>query len=95
MKTVFAENLKRIREERCLTQSELAELSGCTNIAHFEAGSRLPSVKNLCKISAALHVTLDELIQDQRGIGMFDGLTEEQIKTVLLLINCLRMSNDT
>ncbi len=90
MKTIFAENLKRIREERGLTQAELVNISGCTNIAHFETGRRIPSVKNFCKISTALHVTLDELVRDQRGMGVFDGLTEEQIQTVLSLINCLR-----
>lgn len=93
MKTIFAENLKRIRKERNISQSDLAIISGCANIAHFETGKRIPSLKNLFNISKALHVTLDELVGEQRGVGLFDGLKDEQINTILQFINFIRMNN--
>jgi transcriptional regulator with XRE-family HTH domain len=64
MPTEFAERLRKIREEKGLTQAELAQRSGLqpSAIAHFEAGRRSPSLDNLRRLADALSVTLDYLL---------------------------------
>lgn len=60
----FAFHLKRIREVQNLTQEELSAKTGlkATAISHFETGNRLPSLKNLIRIAAALNVELEWLL---------------------------------
>jgi transcriptional regulator with XRE-family HTH domain len=62
----FKDNLKRIRIERGLSQTELAELTGLTQvtISHYETGSQTPNVKTADKIAHALGVTLNELLAE-------------------------------
>lgn len=63
----FASNLRYLREEANLTQTDLSKLSGLapTAISHFECGRRIPSVRNLVRLSKALNVSTDILL----GIG--------------------------
>lgn len=64
----FKDNLKRIRQQKTTTkpmsQADLAGLTGLepSTISHFETGKREPCLRNLIKLSAALNVTLDELV---------------------------------
>jgi len=64
MSESFGERLRRIREEKRLSQSELAEKSGFqpSAISHFESGRRAPSFDNLKKLADALAVTIDFLL---------------------------------
>lgn len=59
----FGDRLKWIRENRNLTQSELAEKSGFhpAAISHFETGNRLPSYENLIKLAVVLGTSTDHL----------------------------------
>lgn len=52
------------RELRNLSQAELAGRAGIqsTSVAHFEAGSRKPSLDNFIKLVEALEVSADYLI---------------------------------
>ncbi len=60
---------KRIREERLilrLTQEQLAEKAGLNEsyVGQIERGTKNPSLESLIKLSAALGVTIDFLLQD-------------------------------
>ena len=60
-------NLKKIRAEKGMSQTELAEKTGlqpCA-ISHFESGRRRPNVKNLLKLATALGVSTDSLLQSK------------------------------
>ncbi len=59
----FGASLRALRERRGLRQQELAAAAGLTppQVSSFEAGSRLPSVRSLRRLAAALDTTLDAL----------------------------------
>src|SRR4051812_541684 len=63
----FGELLRKAREDKGLTQAELATRAGFqpSAIAHFEAGRRSPSLDNLRRLADALVVTLDYLLGRQ------------------------------
>lgn len=54
--TKFGENLTRLREERGLTQRELAKISGVPkgSIGNYEAGAYLPRISNILKLAKVL-----------------------------------------
>ena len=60
----FAARLKKQRENRELTQSDLARLAGLqpSAIAHFEAGRRKPSFDNVRSLAKALAISADYLL---------------------------------
>jgi transcriptional regulator with XRE-family HTH domain len=64
MSDIFLQRLKLARENRKLSQGELAQRSGLqpSAISHFETGSRSPSFDNLKKLADALEVSTDYLI---------------------------------
>lgn len=57
--------LKRLREERGLTQERLAKKSGVSHgyIARLEIGMHDPSLSTLAKLAKALKVTVAELVE--------------------------------
>lgn len=57
-------NLREIRERQHLSQVKLAQIAGlqASSISHFEAGTRVPNVPNLCKLADALGCSTDELL---------------------------------
>lgn len=64
VKKLFAEKLIKIRQERNLTQEELALLCGIdrTHIGRIERLERTPGLEILDKISIGLNVPLKELL---------------------------------
>jgi transcriptional regulator with XRE-family HTH domain len=64
MEESFGERLRRIREEKRLSQAELAQKAGFqpSAISHFESGRRSPSFDNLKRLADALAVTIDFLL---------------------------------
>ncbi len=62
----FGAALRAIRERRGLKQQELAEAAGVTpaQVCSFEAGARLPAVRTLRRLAAALDTTLDALFAE-------------------------------
>lgn len=60
---MFGENLKRIREERGLSQAELAKEVGVhqTMISLLESGATRPRYDTLLSLLKALNVALEEL----------------------------------
>lgn len=57
--------LKRLREERGLTQERLAKQSGVSHgyLARLEIGMHDPSLSTLAKLAKALKVTVAELVR--------------------------------
>jgi transcriptional regulator with XRE-family HTH domain len=64
LEEILSRRLKEVRNQRGLTQERLGKLAGIntTTIAHFETGSRLPSVSNLKSIAKSLATSSDYLI---------------------------------
>ena len=56
--------LKELRESKRLTQKEVAEIIGYSEIsyARYEKGEREPDITTLCKLAEYFNVTVDYLI---------------------------------
>lgn len=67
----FAENLKRIRKERDISQEELAELMDVSRqaVSKWEQGAGYPEMEKMILLSEKLNVSLDELVFGQRNAG--------------------------
>ena len=65
MNSIFAENLRKIREERGLSQKQLGELmfAGQSTIARWENGTRLPDAAMMIHLAGCLGVDVDILLQ--------------------------------
>ena len=66
---MLGENIRRIRTERHMTQSALADKAGVTAqmINQIEWGAKGPSVDTLAGIAKALNCTTDEIIFGDSG----------------------------
>ena len=64
---MLAENIKKFRKQRGISQEELARKAGATysTLIKLESGSnKNPTVKTLQQIAQALDVTLDDLVKE-------------------------------
>ncbi len=66
---LFAENLKRLRENNHLSKSDMAKKLDITPSAYgaYELKRREPSFDMLCKIADTLHISTDELLGYKRN----------------------------
>jgi len=79
----FGERLHRYREDRGLSQRQLALQVGVdpVQIGRYEKGTTLPAADTAASLAEALHVSLDTLL-----LGKADRMGEElPIRNVLLL----------
>ena len=62
----IGERIQIAREERCMTQLELAKKVGCTSqhISAIERGAKTPTLETFVVIAAVLRVPADVLLQD-------------------------------
>lgn len=60
----FADNLKKIRKNKNLSQEELAEILGVSRqaVSKWEQNMGYPEVEKLLVLSSQLHVSLDDLL---------------------------------
>lgn len=71
MRTFHAENLgptvAKLREQAHMTQKELAEKVGISNVflSKLERGEKFPKVETLCSLAEALNVSCDALLYDE------------------------------
>jgi transcriptional regulator with XRE-family HTH domain len=65
MRKLVGRNVKRVRQEKRLTQEQLAELSGFSQqyISGLEQGRRNPTVASLYELATALGVSHMELVR--------------------------------
>ena len=94
----LADKLKTLRKNNNLTRKQVSELLGISvsNMAHYEAGERVPSIKNLIKLASLYKVSVDYLLGcDNNSANMLslNGLTPKQIKTVKSVVECFHGIN--
>jgi transcriptional regulator with XRE-family HTH domain len=65
----FKENLRRLREEAGLTQTQMADKAGVPfrSYQNWEAGSREPGIAALAALAKALGVSVDQLISESEA----------------------------
>jgi transcriptional regulator with XRE-family HTH domain len=64
---MLAQNIKKLRKQRKLSQEELAKKAGVTysTLIKLESGAnKNPTIRTIQQIAAALEVTLDELTKE-------------------------------
>lgn len=66
----LAHNLIELRQRRNLTQAALAKLVKVprSTIANLESGLGNPSLTNLARLSAALHITIEKLLTSKTAV---------------------------
>ena len=86
----FGKRLKYLREQKGLTQSQLAERLSVsrTMMNWYETGRRYPSLDMLIKLANSFHVSTDYLfgINKEKKLNI-DGLSENQINIIYNLIS--------
>ena len=65
---IFAENLRKARREKRLSQEDLAELANLhrTYVGSVERAERNVSIDNMQRLAAAVGVTLPELLRESK-----------------------------
>lgn len=98
MKYELAENIKRLRLEKHLTQTQLAERLGVkvSIISGYETQNRLPSISMLIKLASEFNVTIEYMlgISKNKAIDVSD-LTPEQFFVVNSVIEQFKADNRT
>ncbi len=65
----FAENVRKLREEKGITQTELADLVGVAQptIAQYERGLKFPTIITAVNLAKVLDSTCEELVSGKKG----------------------------
>ena len=99
-RVTFARRLREVREQRGLSQSDVAERTGLLQaaVSHFETGRRTPSLENLIRLVDALNVSADVLLgrsgvdsAQPRGpvaeklLKAAAGLSERNLRTLITI----------
>ena len=102
MKDTFAKNIKNLRKELGMTQTQLANkiFVNKSMVSAYEKGTRLPSLDSLISLSKTLNVSIDYLLgiqkdnnNDRETTIDISGLTEKQKKIVAELVETFREQN--
>ena len=82
MKYELSENIKKLRHQKNMTQTQLAKRLGValSTIASYENQDRMPSIPMLVKLSYEFNVTIEYLlgVNKNKTLDVSD-LTDEQI----------------
>ena len=96
MKGVLNENIKDLRLARGLNQVEFAKRLSVTKqcVSNWENDNVLPSIEMLERIADFFSVSTDYLLGRERKLVInAEGLTEEQLTHVQILVDDLRKVN--
>ena len=89
----FGDRLRKLRKQRGLLQSQLAEQLGLTKsvISAYETDLRMPSYEVLIGISQIFGVSTDYLlgVEKERGVDL-SGLSDEEATAILNLIETMK-----
>lgn len=87
----LGKNLKHLRNDMNLSQKELADALEVsqTSIAHYEKGTRQPSIDTMIEMASLFDVSLDSLIGYTKPDGL--DLTDKSIDTILIELTTLLM----
>ena len=81
---MVGEKIKTYRENKNMTQSEIAEILGVkpTTISKYEAGTLEPNIESLKKLSEIFEISVDELIKDDKfdisNVNILEILKEQK-----------------
>lgn len=92
----FGVKLRQLRENKGLTQQEFASLleMNRATISHYESNLSYPCADVLVKMANFFHVSVDQLLgRSGMVVDVFDGLTEEQVKSVQEIVRQYRDMN--
>ena len=94
--TMVADRIKGLREQRGLTQTELAKLLGITrsSVNAWEMGISIPSTQYIVELSLIFKVSTDYLLGVDKSASIdVSGLDEKDIEVVHNLVEHLRNKN--
>ena len=88
MTTNLAENIRKIRKERGLTQEELAEclFVSRTAVSKWESGRGYPSIDSLKEISSYFSVTIDELLSSEKLLSIAERENKTNLRNMCDLL---------
>ena len=90
---MLGERISKLREERGLSQVELAKRVGKSkqSISNWENNYILPSIEMLIQLSTVFHVSCDYLLGlDDRKYIEIDGLSDMEITHIQQLVDDIR-----
>lgn len=96
VKAEFSENLKKLREEKGISQTELARRLGVNKslISSYENMERLPSLNALVKLSYQFGISMETLLGVKRNKTVdVSNLSTEQISVVTSVIKQFEKDN--
>ncbi len=89
----LGEQLKKLRKEKGYTQPQLARRlnKSVTTISRYEKNEQIPPTEVLFELAFLYNVSIDTIIGNKKYKAMLtDGLTDEQIAIVQLIISELK-----
>lgn len=93
MKSELSENIKKLRHQKNLTQTQLAQRLGValSTVASYENQDRMPSIPMLVKLSYEFNVTIEYLlgVNKNKTLDVSD-LSDEQILALNSVIEQFR-----
>lgn len=96
MKYELAENIKKLRTQKHLTQKELGSKLGITTstVASYESQDRLPSIAVLIKLSSVFNVSIEYLlgINKNKTIDVSE-LSDKQISALNVIVEQFKEDN--
>ena len=89
--TCFAARLKQLRNQRGLTQTEVAAAIGVTRSVVYENEMRQPSPEIIIALARLYGVTTDYLLCGNRRFFVdVSGLNEQEIAAIVNMVGLLR-----
>ncbi len=88
---MFGEMLKKLRKERKMTQSQLAELFGYSHVAvvKWENGTREPDFNTLIKLSDYFGVSIDYMITGKNKESEEKTDKDKYLKEIIKIFNAI------
>lgn len=92
---LIGEQIARLRKERELTQSQLAELIDVSTetISRLERGVSIPSIRTLEKISTALHISMKGLFDFEKPIKSKESEIEREATRIMTYLLSKRVGD--
>lgn len=90
---MIAERIKKLREEKAWTQTELAKILGVTRscVNAWEMGISVPSTQYVVELASLFHISTDFLLGVEATASVsVEGLSDEDIQLVHTIIDHLR-----
>ena len=90
---MIADMIKQLREQKGMTQTELARKLGVTRsgVNAWEMGVTVPSTQYIVELSMLFGVSADVLLdmKHTKTISV-DGLSDQEIAALLAIVDCLK-----